>query len=247
MFANIFIKLNLSFMPKQFLFICLLALAVKGYSQIEKPKIGAVGISIPIIWNNSEATYYSLGSPKYSSGNAVSYGVNVNLSRTIYKNLFVLAGIGYFKQEFEIKRPFDYRAPDGSKPLVYTEYYSYYGIRWLLGIGYQKVLSKNLSVKGTISYNMYNSYKQKYAQKYFPGINEIYKKPLSIGSTINFDLGMERYFSNKVSVGVNGVVPVYTKWNKDAIFFGNGYANNEQQIARNKFSIGAVFSCYYHF
>jgi hypothetical protein len=52
-------------MAKQFLFIFLCALTVKGYTQTEKYKINSIGISIPIILNNSEATYYILGSPRY--------------------------------------------------------------------------------------------------------------------------------------------------------------------------------------
>ena len=224
----------------------LFALNLKGYSQTEKYKINAIAISLPIIWNNSEATYYILGSPKHPNGNAISYGLNVNYSRTIYKKLFALAGIGYFKQKFGIKRPFEYTAPDGTKPAVYTEYYAYYNIYLLLGVGYQKILTKNLSINGKVLCNVYNSFKQKYSQKYFPNSNEINKKSLSIGSMISFDLGMERFINNKISIGTGIVLPLYTKWNKDAIFFRNGYSSNEQQIARNKFSIGIAFSCYYH-
>src|ERR1035437_5185050 len=98
-------------MTKQLLFICLLTLTLKGYSQTEKNKINNIGISIPIIWNNSEATYYRLGSPHYPNGNAISYGLNINYSRALYKSFYGKIGVGYFKQTFGIKRPFNYDSP----------------------------------------------------------------------------------------------------------------------------------------
>ena len=39
-----------------------------------------------------------LGSPRYPSGKVISYGININHCRTIYKNIFGIIGIGYFKQ-----------------------------------------------------------------------------------------------------------------------------------------------------
>lgn len=241
---QIFHQINFSLMVKVFLLTLSLILNVSAISQSKKESIG---VSIPVIWNNSEAIYYSLGSPDHLSGNAISYGFNINYTRVIYKSLFMVGGIGYFKQKFGIKRPFNYVTPDSTKPIVYTEYYWYRNIYWLLGIGYQKMLSKNLSFMGTISYNNYHSYEQRYAQKYFPGVNEIYKKRISIGEMVNLDLGINQYISNKVSVGGNIILPVFTHWNKDEIFFNNYYSNDEQQIAHNKFSLGIAISCSYHF
>lgn len=58
----------------------------------------SIGISIPVIWNNSEATYYQLGSPKYPRGKATSYGLNVDYSHPLYKGIYGKLGVGYFKQ-----------------------------------------------------------------------------------------------------------------------------------------------------
>lgn len=233
-------------MAKSFLSTILLISYLSAVSQSAKMK-SSIGISIPVIWNNSEATFYQLGSPKYPRGNAISYGANINYSRYIHKTFFGILGLGYFKQLFNIKRPFDYKTSDGTKPLVYTKYYSYNNIYWLVGAGYQREFSKNFYIQGTISYSNYNSFSQRYAQEYSPGVNEIYKKSLSMGSMIDLNMGVEKNITNRVSVGTGVVLPIYTKWNNDGIFIKNYYSSEEQQIARNKLSVGIVVSCNYHF
>ena len=235
-------------MKKQFLFILLLAVSFNGYSQNGNDKINAIGISIPVIWNNSEATYYSLGNRKEPKGKGTSYGVNINYSRSIYKNLFGIVGIGYFNQSFGIVRPFNFTAPDGTKPGVYTKTYAYNNIHFFIGLGYKMNVSKNLSIKGAALYNLYNSYRQKYApSNFFVGINQINHKSLSIGNIINLNLGVEKQVTKKISIGIDLLLPLSTRWNNDEIFFKLGYSNDEQQIARNKFSIGTMVSCRYHF
>lgn len=82
-----------------------------------------LGLSIPVIWNDSKAKYYSLGKPKYASGSAISYGVNVNYSRSLYRNVYGFLGVGYFRQAFSIVRPFRFNSP--IEPLFHTESYCY--------------------------------------------------------------------------------------------------------------------------
>lgn len=235
------------------IFALLLIILFAGYNYLFAQKNKSyslrsqLGISIPAIWNNSRATYYTLGNPQHPSGNAMSYGVNINWSNIIYRNLFGVIGIGYFKQAFNIKRPFDYTAPDSTKPLVYTKNYAYYNIHWLVGIGYKKAITKNIAFDAIISYNSYHSYKQRYTQQYFPGTNEVYKKSLSIGNMINLTGEVETSITNRISVGGSIILPVYTKWNDDEKFINNFYTDDEQQIGRNKFSIGGAVSYYYRF
>jgi len=225
----------------------LLAVTVAGYSQNEKYKFKTIGLSVPIIWNNSEATYYALGNAKYPSGERTSYGVNLNYSGTVYKNLFGIVGIGYFKQAFGIQRPFEYIAPDGSKPLVYTSHYAYHNVHFLVGVGYKKALNETLSLNGQVIYNIYNSYRQRYSQQYFPGVNEVYKKSMSIGRMINLNVGVERKITPKISTSLGALLPISTHWNNDEIFVKYVYSDDTQQIARNKFSIGIAISCNYSF
>ena len=232
-------------MTKQLLFICLLTLTLKGYSQTEKNKINNIGISIPIIWNNSEATYYRLGSPKYPNGNAVSYGLNINYSYPLYKGFYGKIGVGYFKQCFKIIRPFNYY--DNPGQLLYsTESYNYNNTQLFAGLGYAKKINKNISLNGCINFNYLFSFNQKYIANRSYKVWQVNKKSLPLAEMVNFDFGIEKSISKKISMGANFIVPIYTHWNKDEIFINRYYSSDEQQIARNKFSAGIVVSCYYH-
>lgn len=204
-----------------------------------------LGFSIPIIWNNSEATYYQLGSPKNMSGNTVSYGVNVNYSQPLYKSVYGKIGIGYFKQSFKIIRPFKYDSP--IQLLYSTQSYDYNNLQLFVGIGYQKRLNRSNAVKCEFVYNYYSSFSQKYILQSPSGTSQINKKSLPLGSMINLDVGFDKMISKKISFGVDFILPVYTQWKRDEMFIYSFYSDNEQQIARNKFSFGSAFSIYYHF
>ncbi len=225
-------------------FLLLLTNSLVLFSQ-EKTNSNKLGFSIPIIWNNSNAVFYSLGSRKEPNGNAISFGTNINYSHFFYKNLYIIGGIGYYKQKFGIQRPFKYIAPDLTRPGVYTKSYYYQNIHFLLGVGYQKMITSKWLVGGQLSYNMYRTFKQRYKQEYFPGKNEVYKNIFMIGNMINLDIKCERYLNSRLSIGGAIVLPLYTHWNDDTIFVKYDFADDTQKIAESKFSIGANLSLYY--
>ncbi|MCK9403066.1 MAG: hypothetical protein M0Q26_06680 [Chitinophagaceae bacterium] len=236
-------------MKKQLLIMFLISLTILSYSQGKNEKKSAIGISIPLIWNNSEATYYQLGSSRYPSGKAISYGININHFRTIYKNIFGIIGIGYFKQVFAIPRPFEFDDPTNLP--FYTKSYKYDNIQLLAGFGYSKNLKNNFSIKGSLTYNQFYSYKQKYTPEYLSNSSfqssQVNHKSMSIGRMINFNIGMEKNITKKISIGLDGLLPISNHWNNDDIFVKYYYPENSQQIGRNKFSIGTNISCIYHF
>lgn len=213
-------------------------------SQTEKHKIKSIGISIPVVWNNSEATYYRLGSPMYPSGKAISYGININHCRTIYKNLFGIVGIGYFKQSFGIIRPFNYDSPNSFG--YATDSYSYYNAHLYGGFGYKSTLGRSVALMGKITYNHLYSFRQKYINR-SPVPSQINHNSMSIGRMINLNIGVDRNITKKVSIGLDVQLPISSHWNNDEIFVKYEYSNDAQQIGRNKFSIGTAISCNYNF
>lgn len=60
-------------------------------------------------------------------------------------------------------------------------------------------------------------------------------------------MGIEKNISRRFSIGLDGTIPLLTHWNNDEMFFKNNYYDHAQQIGRNKFSIGTIISCNYHF
>ena len=231
-------------MTKKFCFIILTAFPLISFSQINKVKTRSIGISIPVIWNNSEATYYRLGSPDYPSGNSVSYGLNINYSQSFYKGIYGKIGVGYFKQTFGIIRPFNYSSP--IQILYSTNPYHYDNVHLYGGIGYKRAVSKVILINGNVTYSQYYSYRQKYII-HSTVSSQVNHKTITIGRVISLNIGAEREFSKRISIAVDIIFPVSTHWNKDEIFINNGYSKDEQQIARNKFSSGVDFSCYYNF
>lgn len=232
-------------MKKQLLTIFLASMTIIVNAQSKNEKVNTVGISIPVIWNNSEATYYALGNRKEPSGKGTSYGININHSRTLYKNLYGIVGIGYFKQSFNIKRPFSFASP--TEPLFRTEFYYYNNLHWFIGLGYRKIINEKFILNSKINYNYFHSFRQKYIVNKEFKTWQVNKKSISLGQMINLNLGLEENINNKFSIGVDAIFPLFAKWNNDEIFFKYDYSNDTQQIARNKFSIGIAISCYYHF
>lgn len=240
---NNLVKIKIIIMTKPFAFILLTMIALKGYSQTVKEKINNIGISIPIIWNNSEATFYRLGSPKYPRGKAISYGININHSRSIYRKLYGIIGAGYFKQAFGIKRPFRYASPND---LGYaTDSYKYHNAHLYGGLGWKLSVAKAFAINGNITYNQLYSFRQKYVNSPVP--SQINNESISIGRMINLSAGMEKKINGRISIGLDATIPLSTHWNDDDIFIKYGYSDDTQQIARNKFSIGTIISCNYHF
>src|SRR5687768_5637076 len=96
-------------MSKYFLFAFLMIAAFDGFCQ--KEKLNNLVISIPVIFNGSEARFYMLGREQSPTGNGISYGVNLSYERSVQQNIYAMIGIGYFRQSFGIMRPFDFRGP----------------------------------------------------------------------------------------------------------------------------------------
>lgn len=231
-------------MVRHFVLLVLMCHSIELFSQ-QKHNYDKLGISIPFVWNNSNGVYYSLGNRREPVGNALSYGFNLNYSHFLINNIFIIGGAGYYKQRFNIERPFEYRSPDGTRPLVSTKRYYYQNIHFLIGFGYQKKVAEKWAVGGQFSYNIYSSFKQKYIQMYSPDNNEFHNRKFMMGNTINLDIKFEHYLNSRVSIEGAVVFPVLSYWNDDLIFIKYGYANDTQTIAKSKMSIGANFSfCY---
>ena len=238
-------------MTKQLLIIFFVGLTMMGYSQGKNEKLNAIGISIPIIYNKSEGTYYSTGNRKEPTGEAVSFGININYSKKLFKNIFGIVGIGYFKQSFKIIRPFYFNGDSITNLLYSTKKYSYSNIQWFGGLGYKYSINKALQIKGMITYNLFTSFQQYYqptaltSSAHKPSQTE--KKYFQMGNNICFSGGFEKRVARNIYLGIDAVIPFFSNWKNDETFIKYPYSDDSQQIARNRFSIGTSISCYYHF
>ncbi len=206
--------------------------------------VNALGISLPIIWNNSAATFYRLVTRQAPNGKAVSYGLNINYSKTIQRNYYGTIGVGYFKQIFNITRPFNYINPTDLG--FSTKSYNYKNIHLFAGIGNIVNISKEFYLNFGLLFNLFYSYQQEYLiPSNLP--TQIITSSMELGKMINGSIGVEKFITKKISTGFNILIPIYVNWYDDEVFVKYDYSNDTQQIARNKLSLGSSLSLKYNF
>jgi len=221
------------------------------FSQNKDAKKNTIGVSVPMNWNNSNGVYYSLGNRQEPKGKAVSYGIGINYSSLLYKNWFATLGVGYFKQTFNIIRPFYFDGDTVTNLLYSTKKYNYHSLTLIAGLGYSHTLNNKLKLNGLCSFSLFNSFKQNYTPTGYSGYEheqiQTNNKSLQIGYMVNISAGLEYFLSKKISIGADVVLPILTKWNNDEIFIKSQFGEDSQKIAENRFSIGSTLSCKYHF
>lgn len=221
------------------------------FSQDKNQRTNSIGISVPVVFNNSNGIYYSLGNKREPEGKAISFGIGIDYSRKFYKNFYASLGIGYFKQSFNIERSFEFDGDTATNLLYYTKRYNYNSLRFNVGLGYSLPLNKKINFNGMALFNLFNSFKQSYTPTRYSGYHhkttQINKKSMQVGYMVNISAGFEYLIANNISLGANAFVPIKTKWKDDRIFIKSYFGNDSQKIAENKFSIGTVITCKYHF
>lgn len=219
-----------------------------AFSQTEKEK-SRIGISVPVIYNNSSAVYYQTGNRKTPTGDAISYGANVNYIQPIFNHVFLKGGIGYFRQNFRIERPFHFNDPTAL--LFRTKSYTYENLNLSIGVGVNKKIKSKLELELLFYYISSSSFQQKYTPTFHSNSslhkNQVNSKFFHIGDRANIELGVMKHLSSKVSVGGHLIYPFIVHWNKDPIFINNYYSTDEMRIAKNNFSVDVSLSVYHHF
>lgn len=208
-----------------------------------------IGITIPVIYNQSYGVYYQSGNRKTPKGGATSYGLDICYKHPVYKSIFVKAAAGVFKQNFKIERPFNFDDP--TRLLFYTKSYTYINFDFQVGFGVQHNLGEGSKLELLCSYFYLYSIKQRYSPTYLSNSSfqssQSSSKSFNVGSAFNTEFGINKNVSENISVGISGVITLLGKWANDPIFINTYYATDQTVIAKNKFSGGLSFSTYYHF
>lgn len=226
-------------------------LSLMSFSQKKNHMKDAIGISIPLIQNNSNGIFYSLGNKREPEGKAISYGISLNYSRQVYKGIFATAGVGYFKQSFNIIRPFEFDGDTVTNLLYATKKYSYHCIALNAGLGYRYAFNSRWAVNGLASFYLLRSFKQSYTPTRYSGYNhkttQTNTRSLQVGNMVSLSAGADYRLTSRISVGLNILFPIVVRWKKDEIFTYSYFGDDAQTIAQTKFSIGTMVSCKYHF
>lgn len=206
-------------------------------------------VSTPIIFSGVKVkdnwTPYS--SPVYKeflTGSALGYGLQVNYSFKAFflglgKGFNTDVGLGYFRQRFDMVRPFNYTSP--VQIIYYTDHYSYECVDLSAGLTYKKILSEKYFLKLGVKYNWLKSFQQNYKPT-SNFISQSNSRSIDFGSLIILSVKVNRRLSDKFSLGFATLAPIYTAWRNDKIFNDDPSTFNHP-----KFSLGFDFSISYLF
>ena len=223
----------------------LILLSLTTYSQ------SRFTLSMPLIYSKVEvANNWSpptaVNRKNQFDGTALGYGVNLNYSfrpTFIIKNqwIFLNVGMGYFKQGFDLERPFDYVSP--LQPIFYTDYYSYHCLQWSVGVSYKYSFNPNYFLTGSLSYSWLHSFQQEYTLLYtYLGSNrtQVNHNQIDFGNSLNLSVGFNKSIGSMFSVGLNILAPLYTRWRNDKIF-----KDDPSEFSNPRSSLGSSISiCY---
>lgn len=227
------------------LLTCLTTFAVQGQNGFT--------LSVPVIYNTVEikdnwTPPTAINYKEYLSGTSLGYGVNLNYSfRPTFiikdKRFLLNVGVGYLKQRFDIKRPFDYNTQ--VQPIYYTDYYVYNSLNLFVGLTYNLPLGGKYFLTGNLSYSHQSSFRQEYTPTYGPSsygfFTQINHQQIDFGKMLNLSIGINRNWGDRFSIGLNILIPVFVQWRNDKIF-----KDDPSTFYSPKFSLGTSISVMYN-
>jgi hypothetical protein len=212
---------------------------------------GSLTLSTPVIYNSVKLTNNwspptAVNRTNQFNGTSLGYGVSLNYTfrpTFLIKNQHLLlnVGAGYFKQRFDLRRPFDYTSP--LKPIFYTDNYSYHCWQWSGGITYNYSLKKLYFLSGDLSYSWLSSFRQDYTptSNYgYGNLTQINRNQVDFGNILILAIGLNRNLGNNVSIGFSVLSPLYTRWRNDKIF-----RDDTSEFSHPKFGIGSSIRATY--
>jgi hypothetical protein len=209
----------------------------------------SLSISAPTIWSSVKVkdNWTPPTAPNYKEyreGSAFGYGVTLSYSFQpgfIIKNKHFSLNVaaGYFKQRFNITRPFDYSSP--VEPIFRTDYYSYYCWQASIGLSYTYAFNSKYFLLANLSFSTLQSFKQEYTPINGFSTQEN-RNQVDFGKLLPLSLGLNRYFGDQFSLGLHIVVPVYTRWRNDRIF-----RDDPSTFSGPDFSLGTSINIAYNF
>ncbi|WKZ61247.1 MAG: hypothetical protein QY309_07115 [Cyclobacteriaceae bacterium] len=226
--------------------ICLACMALMPLTSCGQ---SSLSISTPLIYSkvtakNNWSPPTAVNRQNQFDGTAIGSGVNLGYSfqpKLIIKDkhFFVNIGAGYFKQRFNLQRPFDYNTP--LYPVYFTDYYVYQCWLWSAGITYNLLLNNKYLLSGDLLYNQLFSFQQEYTP--YTSANrptQVNNHNIDFAKTITLSLGVQRKLGKQFTLGLDLLLP-YTRWRNDRIF-----KDDPATFSHPNFSLGTSVSIAYH-
>lgn len=234
---------------KIILLVCLAYLTI--ISRIAYGQSGFT-LSIPIIYSKVE--FVNNWSPptainRQNQFDGTSLGTAINLNYSFHptlliknKNILVNIGVGYFNQQFNVRRPFDYSSP--LQPVFYTDNYVYYGLQGILGLSYRYTTGGKYFLLANLSYSWMHSFRQEYTPTSNYGYGELTQtnyNQIDFGNILILAVGLNRNLGDKIALQLNVLAPLYTRWRNDKIFKDDTSTFSHPRLSLG-FSIGVAYN-----
>jgi hypothetical protein len=212
----------------------------------------SLSVSFPMIWSDVKVkdNWTPPTAPNYKEyreGSAFGYGINLSYSIQpgfIIKNkqFSINIGAGYFKQRFDVVRPFNYNSP--LYLIFYTDHYSYHSLMGALGLKYHRAIGKKYLLSGSLTYTILQSFRQEYTPYHNSGgtkfPDQIDKSSIDFGKMCSISVGLDKQLGDRFSAGIQLLFPFYTRWRNDEIF-----DDDPLTFSRPDFSLGSVITIAY--
>ncbi len=193
-----------------------------------------------------------IGGKHYVKPQGLSYGVNINLKKALFKDYSLSIGIGYFKYSFnEISSrsklgESNARLIDFPSPLFilfYTDKYWYNTLSLNIGVDRQLKLRNNYFLITCLGLSNYYNFSQHYHLTSNPEGSMDYKKTNNqyFGLSAELGIGLVKQFK-QLSIGPKIQIPVFSNWRTDKTF-----PNETNSGSRSKWfnGVGVGISCNY--
>jgi hypothetical protein len=209
-----------------------------GFSQTDYAETNELSFNLPILYNKTTITNV-YGPTRQISGTGISSGINISYKKIISNGIYVKIGLGYFAQNFSLRRP--YEDSDFILLLRTTRKYTYHCLEQLLGLGYKSMIGKKYFFDVSANYHQLRTFKQKYFSSDGQNITET-KYQYQFASILSVTPSFQRTISDKIKISTGIVIPVITSWKKDIRF-----DENRNDTYSPSFHLGIQIGVHYHF
>ncbi len=190
--------------------ICIIAMGQQNHAESNELSIG-----LPVLFNKTTVTNV-FGPARSISGTGLGYGLSVQYKRYFTKNVYAKLGLGFFAQNFSLRRP--YQDDDFVSLLRTTRKYSYHCFDQLIGVGYTSPSKGKYAWDVSVNYHFFKSYRQQYNSRGDQNIT-VTKYQYQFGQMLTILPSLQRKLSEKMRVSAGLVLPLNTLWHKDPRFY----------------------------
>jgi hypothetical protein len=230
-------------LQKGFRFFLFMFMAVGAQAQEQAVSL-SVRVPVQLEFQKAVITY---GRDEIQKNTAFNFGIESLIEGRISTRISVSAGVGYFRQRFNIKRQYDHMSlnpgidslPYGSK----TSNYDYHLLRAPVGVRYfisPVASSLSLSLDYIPSFSVSSKYNGK---QHIPNANQKQKKFMFFSHALNVSIRIPVYGKAWNHFNIEPYLRILHIYKKDAIFF----EHSSETITRSFDAIGVSFAYQFDF